>query len=259
MTELRNLVEKMTETAYECGKIILSADEDNLGTKIKSSRRDLVTDYDVRVQKFAVEKLSSYFEEAAFFCEENNQSDDLQGELVFVIDPIDGTSNFVFGLNHSCVSIGCLSRGIPVAGVVYDPYKDELFSAYKGGGAYLNGKKIGVTPSELVETVTVFGSSPYNPENLEDTLDKIRRIFGKSIDIRRSGSAALDICYVACGRYGLYFESVVSLWDYLAAYVILTEAGGKISNYDGEVLPLSSEKTSIIAGSELTVKESGLL
>lgn len=259
MINFNTLTEKMTEVAYECGKIILSADEEHLGTKIKSSRRDLVTDYDVRVQKYAVEKLSSYFSNATFFCEENTDNDDLQGELVFVIDPIDGTANFVFGLKHSCVSIGCLSYGKAVAGVVYDPYNDELFSAYENGGAYLNGKRIEVTANALGETIAVFGSSPYNPDRLDDTLNKIRTVFGKCLDVRRSGSAALDICYVACGRYGLYFESVVSLWDYLAAFVILKEAGGDICNYDSKALPLSPEKTSIVAGSKLTVKESGLL
>lgn len=259
MIDYKFLTEKMKEVAFECGRIILSADEAALGTKIKSSRRDLVTDYDVRVQKYAVEKLRAYFEEASFFCEENKDNDDLQGKLVFVIDPIDGTSNFVFGLHHSCVSIGCLSDGKPVAGVVFDPYKDEIFSAYEKGGAYLNGNRISVTPSSLSETIAVFGSSPYNPDKLEGTLGKIRTVFDKCLDIRRSGSATLDICYVACGRYGLYFESIVSLWDYLAAYVILNEAGGKICDYNGNALPLSPDKTSIVAGSEITVKESGLL
>lgn len=259
MSDYKILIEKMKEIARECGEIILSAEGDALGTKMKTSRRDLVTDYDVRVQRYAVEKLKEGFSSATFFCEENTDNDDLQGELVFVIDPIDGTSNFIFGLHHSCVSIGCLSKGKAVAGVVYDPYKDEMFSAYEKGGAYLNDRKISVTASPLNETVTVFGSSPYNPEMLEDTLGRIRTIFDRCLDIRRSGSAALDICYVAAGRYGLYFESIVSLWDYLAAYVILREAGGVICNYEGRDLPLSPEKTSVIAGSQLTVKESGLL
>lgn len=259
MVDYEKLITVMKNVALECGKIILSADEENLGTKIKSGRRDLVTDYDVKVQGYAVAQLQESFPEASFFCEETVENDDLKGELVFVIDPIDGTSNFVYGLQHSCVSIGCLSYGRAVAGVVYDPYKDEMFTAYENGGAYLNGKRISVTHSSLSDTIAVFGSSPYNPEMLEETLEKIRTVFGKCLDVRRSGSAALDMCYVACGRYGLYFESVVSLWDYTAAYAVLKEAGGVAYDYTGVELPLSPAKTSIVAGSELTVKESNLL
>lgn len=258
MVDYKKLIEAMKSTAVECGKIILSANAENLKTKTKSGIRDLVTDYDVKVQGYAVDKLKNAFPQAAFFCEENGKSDDLSGELVFIIDPIDGTSNFIHGFHHSCVSIGCMSASEPIAGVVFDPYNNELFSAYESGGAYLNGNKVNVTDAPLESTLVLFGTSPYNTALRDITLEKLKSVYTRCLDLRRSGSAALDLCYVACGRAGLYFEGVVSLWDYAAGAVILKEAGGEAFDFGKKALLFTQDKTSVIAGSQLTLMQADL-
>lgn len=254
-----DLLISMKETAYACGKILLDDKLDSLIIQEKTSSRDVVTQYDIAVQKTVVETLGKIFPNAAFFSEECNDNTDIMAELVFVIDPIDGTMNFVKGLRHSCVSIACFCFGEPVVGVVYNPYDNELFSAAKGKAAFLNDMPIHVSDSCLSDTLALFGTSPYNADVLNDTFEKARLVYEKSLDLRRMGSAALDICYVACGRAGLYFEASLSLWDYAAAAVILTEAGGELCDFQGAALRLDGVKSSVIAGNRRTIEESGLL
>lgn len=259
MYDKQILIDGMKKAAYECGKIILKAKESHVDSKKKTGSRDLVTEYDVAVQKLAVKLLSEEFPDAVFFCEEGDDRGSLSSETVFVIDPIDGTANFANNMNISCISIGCFHRGNPFAGVVYDPYTDEMYSAVKGCGAFLNGKQIKVTEAPLGETLVMFGTSPYNLELLDRTVEKLRYIFPKCLDVRRRGAAALDICAVAAGKSGLFFEEILALWDYAAGLVILSEAGGEAYTMSGKELPLDGRKSNIIAGSLRCIEESGLL
>lgn len=255
MYNTERLLSTMKQTALKCGEVILNAHSEMLQIEVKSSLKDLVTDYDVKVQQLATQKLKEAFPECTFFCEENGLQGNLYAPLVFIIDPIDGTSNFIHQLHHSCVSIGCMSHGELIAGVVFDPYKNELFSASKGQGAFLNQKQIHVAEANLQSSLVMFGTSPYNQEQQKDTISKMEKIYPLCLDLRRSGSAALDICYTACGRAGLYFEGVVSLWDYAAAMMILKEAGGISCNYDGRPIPFDGRKSSVLTGSEESVQK----
>jgi len=259
MYDKHELISAMEEVARECGKIIKGAKEEHVASAEKTNFRDLVTSYDVKVQATAVKLLSERFPEAGFFCEENDERGDLSGECVFVIDPIDGTANFANHMNISCISIGCFSGGAPYAGAVFDPYNDEMYSAVRGLGAHLNGKDIHVTDLPLEHTLVMLGTSPYNLELFDRTLEKLKFIFPKCLDIRRRGAAALDLCAVACGRAGLFFEEILALWDYAAGLVILEEAGGKAYTMEGAPLPLDGRKSNIVAGSPRCIKESGLL
>ncbi len=255
----QELLRAMEEIAKECGAIIKGAKEEHVAATEKTNFRDLVTSYDVKVQKYAVDELKRRFPDASFFCEEGDDRGNLSDEYVFVIDPIDGTANFSRHMNISCVSIGCFRLGRPYAGVVYDPYNDELYSAVRGGGARLNGRAISVTDEALEHTLVMIGTSPYNPELFDRTMEKLGYVFPKCLDVRRRGAAALDLCTVAAGRSGLFFEEILALWDYAAGLVILEEAGGEAYTMEGDPLPLDGRKSNIVAGSPRCIEESGLL
>ena len=216
----------------------------------KTGHRDVVTEYDRRVQQLLMERLRAAAPGAKFFCEENDQQDDLHAEDLFIIDPIDGTMNFVRHFNHSCISVAYLQRGELLAGAVYNPYVDEMFHAVRSGGAFLNERPIHVDPAPLSESVVCVGTSPYRTDLTAQTFALMERIYRASLDIRRQGSAALDLCSVAAGRAGLYMEMSISLWDYAAGALIVQEAGGRCLTIDGAPLPFDSGKTGVAAGGE---------
>ncbi len=249
----------MRSVALECGKIIRSAKEEHVAAAEKTDFRNLVTAYDIKVQETAVALLKAKYPSASFFCEENDEQDDLKAECVFIIDPIDGTANFANHMNMSCISIGCFMNGVPTCAAVYDPYADELYSAAKGLGAALNGRPIHVTDAPLEHTLVMFGTAPYNLDKAERTFEKLKYIFPKCMDVRRRGSAEIDFCTVACGRAGLFFEEVLSLWDFAAGMLILEEAGGEAYTMMGTPLPLDGRKSNVVAGPRHCIEESGLL
>ncbi len=221
----------------------------------KTDRRNVVTEYDRAVQELLVRRLREALPEARFFCEEMDQQDDLQAEALFIIDPIDGTMNFVHGLGHSCISVAFCRHGRREAAAVYNPYRDELFTASLGGGAFLNGRPIHVTEAPLSESVVCFGSAPYNPELTEETFRLAKGCYVQGLDVRREGSAELDLCTVAAGRAGLYFELSISLWDYAAGSLILEEAGGLCRQVDGSPLDYGPGRSSILAGTARTLED----
>ena len=221
----------------------------------KTGRRDVVTEYDRRVQALVMERLSAALPDARFFCEENDRHDDLHAEHVFVIDPIDGTMNFVRGFHHSCISVAYMPEGVPSAAAIYNPYVDEMFTALAGGGAFLNGRPIHVTDEGLAESVVCVGTAPYNPELADRTFALTKAAYLAGLDIRREGSAALDLCSAAAGRCGVYFEPRLSLWDYAAGMLIVQEAGGVCRTLAGGAMPLDATRPSIVAGNARAVEE----
>ena len=258
--EPSRLLEVMTHVARKCGKMMLNADVEHAAAREKTSRRDLLTAYDVKIQEFAVRELSSAFPDARFICEESDANTAADDGVTFIIDPIDGTANFVHRIGHSCTSIGCTKNARPIAAAVYDVYKDELFTAEMGKGAFLNGEAIHVFSGALADSIVMFGTSPYNMDYADETFDRVRSIFGRCQDVRRSGSAALDLCYAAAGRVGLFFESELSLWDYAAGALIVEEAGGVFLTLEGKAMTYDRpHKISGIAGSRQIIKESGFL
>ncbi len=254
----------MTITEQEICQLIISAEKragelilhaHHVMAEEKTDARNVVTEYDKKVQEMLIELLSAVLPDAHFFCEEMAHPDSLNAEHVFIIDPIDGTMNFVHGFGHSCISVGYMHNGKMAAGAVFNPYKNELFSAVNGQGAYLNGKKIRTASSSLAESVACVGTSPYNNGLTERTFDLIRKVFQNSLDIRREGAAALDLCSIASGRAGLYFELELSFWDYAAGMLIATEAGARCCTISGENLPLDGKKTSVLAGTPHAVQD----
>lgn len=221
----------------------------------KSGRRDVVTQYDKQVQRLLMERLREAAPGARFYCEELDARDDLRASHLFIIDPIDGTMNFVHGFHHSCLSVAYAEQGEVLAAAVYNPYVDEMFSAVKGEGAFLNGRPIHVAEEHLAESVVCFGTAPYDPDLAEAGFALARRAFENSLDVRREGAAALDLCSVAAGRAGVYFELRISLWDYAAGELIVREAGGCCCRVDGGPLPEDGRRCSVAAGSPKALAE----
>lgn len=240
------MLDRIIETVKEAGKIILSARDQESAVTAKEGKKNFVTMYDVAVQNFLFEELGKAFPEAEFVGEESENS--LENDaLRFIIDPIDGTTNFMQDYRCSCISVALCKENDIIAGVVYNPYSDEIFSAEQGKGAYLNGKKIKVSDRPLSDGLALFGTSPYHPENTDETFVLLRKVFDFSRDIRRSGSAAYDICMVACGRCEIFFEKSLQPWDVAAGTLILKEAGGVALNYEGNEISFSMPNDVVFA------------
>ncbi len=240
------MLNKIIETVKEAGKIILSAHNQEAAVTAKEGKKNFVTKYDVAVQDFLFKELGKVFPEAEFVGEESENNFESKA-LRFIIDPIDGTTNFMQDYRCSCISVALCRENDVVAGVVYNPYTDEIFSAEKGGGAFLNSKRIKVSDRPLSDGLALFGTSPYHPENTDETFVLLRKVFDFSRDIRRSGSAAYDICMIACGRCEVFFEKGLQPWDIAAGTLILKEAGGTALNYKGGEIDFSMPNDVIFA------------
>ena len=206
--------------------------------KEKPGAANFVTVYDVAVQTQLINGLKELFPDAAFLAEESEESAGVpETGWCFVIDPIDGTTNFIHDMKCSAVSVGLFYNGKPAFGAVLDPYRNELYTAEPGRGAYLNGAPIHVSDRDMPHALVSFGSSPYDrAQTAERSFAVLKNVFLHSADIRRSGSAAVDICFVAAGRTDCFFEAVLSPWDFAAGGIILTEAGGRISDFSGAAI-----------------------
>ena len=228
------MLDQIIPLVREAGKIVLSAHDIASHTHEKTSAADLVTEYDMAVESFLKERLPPLVPGAVFFGEEETENADPRRGWAFIVDPIDGTTNFVRGLQQSAVSVALALDGVVEYGVVLDPYKDELFSAKRGGGAFLNGRPIRVSGRPLAEGVFGMGTAIYKREYIGPTMRVTEQLFRRSCDFRRLGAAALDLCNVACGRLDAFFEYSLCPWDYAAASLIITEAGGVASTLEGD-------------------------
>jgi len=212
-------------------------------------QRDLVTEYDLWSEQEVEKAISSQFPTHMLIGEETSykltESSGLTlKELIaqnscWIVDPIDGTTNFSNAIPHYAISLGFAHKGKLLAGVVYDPCRQELFSAELGQGATLNGNPIQVSKKEFLQDSVVATGFPYEIETLWGEIEgQFRSVLTKCRDIRRMGAASLDICYVACGRFDAYFEHTLKPWDIAAGHLIVSEAGGHSQSL---LEPLGSE------------------
>ena len=244
------LTDAVMEAAREAGRIILNASADKGTVSSKDGRANYVTVYDEKVQEFLIGRFQELLPEAHFVGEEEDQEtffSDYEKSYTFVIDPIDGTTNFMKNYRLSVVSVALFLDGHPFIGVVYNPYTDQMFCAEKGKGAYENGARIMSSEETLSNSLVNMGTAPYYDE--ATTWDAFRIghwYMRRSLDIRRTGSAAYDFCQLASGKIGLFFEPRLSLWDYAAGALIVTEAGGKVTDLFGKDLTFRG-KSSICA------------
>lgn len=243
------MLKRLSEIVLQAGAIIRSASDIDQSVREKTGPRDLVTKYDTMVQAFLQRELTAFLPEAGFMGEEGAAQADWAGyEWLFIVDPIDGTTNFVQGFHNSCVSVGLMHNGQMEYGLVYNPYDGELYTAQRRVGAWLNGKRIHTVDRELDHSLLILGTALYYRELMDRTLAVFRCMFPLVQDIRRFGSAALDLCYLAAGRAGVFYECRLCPWDYAAGSLIAEEAGCCVTQMSGEPLDFYN-KCSVLAGS----------
>lgn len=220
---------------------------------------DYVTQVDTDIQNFLAKELSRLVPEIQFLGEEEGLRK-MSGDTYWILDPIDGTTNLIHDYQHSVVSLALYEKGEIVLGIIYDPFREDIYHAQKGKGSFLNGKPIHVSEAEtLEETIISIGTSPYDRELMEENFRHFQRIFEKSQDIRRTGSAALDLAYVACGRTGGFFETRLSPWDFAAGMLLVTEAGGRVTDYAGGPLNLLKRGSVVATNGRIHEALRGLL
>ena len=232
----------LLETA---GDVIRSAgDVEHFGnvTEKGADAANLVTHYDTAVQGYLLRELTERYPGACFLAEEKENDPAVLGaERCFVIDPIDGTANFIHGYRRSAISLAMLEHGEITFAAVYDPYLCEMFTAERGRGAFLNGEEIHVSRRTPEHAMTVFGTCPYYKDTLGARSFRLAEaLYRKTRDIRRSGTAALDLAYVAAGRCDMFFELMLSPWDFAAGILLIREAGGVITDLAGAPLSLAA-------------------
>ncbi len=215
----------------------------------KSGDADVVTTADENVQRFLHEKLACYLPGSGFVAEEGLSAAN-DADYVWIIDPIDGTMNFSRGIRHHAISVALAHKGEVIIGVVYAPATDDLYVAQKGRGAFHNGKPMAVSDKPFRQGLLCTAMSLYRKEYTDVCLDIIRDAYGECSDIRRFGTAALELCYLADGLCDLYFEIRIFPWDYAAGYLILTEAGGILTGFAGDPLTLDCTTPLIGANNE---------
>ncbi|MFZ1704530.1 MAG: inositol monophosphatase family protein [Saprospiraceae bacterium] len=228
----------LNETQYvvkEAGEFIRSQRKKfKQGDIEEKSANSLVTYVDKTAEKILVSGLAALLPESGFVTEENTTTQSNQ-YFTWVIDPLDGTTNFLYDIPIFSVSVALLKDGVPVLGIVYEIVQDELFTAIAGLGAYLNGNPIKVTNEKETKNVVFATGFPYEKENLTKAhFSSLELILSQTRGIRRLGSAAVDLCYVACGRFGVYYELDLNPWDVAAGGLIVEEAGGIVTALKGQ-------------------------
>lgn len=221
------------ETAREAGQILL----EKFGRKISVSKKgdiDLVTEADLASEKLIIERIRSHYPKHSILAEESGEAISLDGVNTWkwIIDPLDGTTNFAHGYPCFCVTLALEHDGEIVVGVTFDPTRNELFAAEKGKGATLNNKPMRVSETEKLSESLIITGFPYDFKQREDFAKHLTQFLLKSRGVRRDGSAAIDMAYVACGRFDGFWEEGLNPWDVAAGVLLIEEAGGRVSYYD---------------------------
>ncbi len=230
-TELKSMVGFAERLAIRAGKVIKELRNDNLELDYKNGGIELVTSADLKADKIIRTELSRRYPGIEIYSEESHSNNTDFYAPLWIVDPIDGTVNYAHGHYSVSVSIAFAVGGEIKLGVVYCPFVDELFSALSGGGAYLNKKRFYCSKTGDMKRAIVATGFPYEHGSRSDLIPKLQAILVNCQDIRRLGSAALDMSWVACGRFDAYYETV-KLWDMAAGYVIAKEAGARIGYYE---------------------------
>jgi myo-inositol-1(or 4)-monophosphatase len=234
------LLELAVGAARVAGDFLVDSRPGDLVVHTKSSPTDVVTEMDTAAERLIAATLKSSRPDDAFFGEEGEDASVTEGRRVrWIVDPIDGTVNYLYGLPQWAVSIAAEVGGLVVVGAVLDPSKDELFTAVFGGGARLNGVLIGVSGCDELAQALVATGFGYNASRRAGQAQVLAGVLPLVRDIRRLGAASLDLCALACGRLDGYFERGLNLWDYAAAGLIAAEAGARVEGLRGQ--PASSE------------------
>lgn len=232
----REEAEALLETAILAARAAGTLVHESIGNDIEVKHKELgmqnlVTEMDHASEVMIKEMIEARHPGSNFLAEESGGDPDLT-PLTWVIDPIDGTVNYAHGIPIYCISIAAVRDGEPIVGVIYNPNTEELFTAIRGGGAYLNGQRLSVsTVTDLRETILVTGF-PYNvSENPHGCVDSFIEFMMRGVPVRRLGSAALDLAYTAAGRFEAFWEVALNVWDVAAGILMVVEAGGRVTSY----------------------------
>lgn len=250
-------INKLISLVYEARKIVFSSE---LNAEEKDANPyDFVTAVDTGVSDFMKKELKKAFPSVDFMTEEEREH--VFSDKIFILDPIDGTTNLVYDYKMSAISLAYVERGEVRMGVVYNPFSEELFFAVRGKGAHLydarrgidelmrigadnyEGGRLSVGERTLKRSLIEFGAGSSYKSEAEENFSRGKRVFERCLDIRRTCSTAIALCYMAAGRLDGYFEKVIKPWDYAAGILILGEAGGRSSDWDGNPLPLDRAGT----------------
>jgi myo-inositol-1(or 4)-monophosphatase len=208
---------------------------------VQKGRMDYASEVDGDAEKVIIKELKRAYPGYGILGEEGGVQG--SGRQMWVIDPLDGTSNYLHGFPHYCVSIALVENGEPTDAVIFDPLRNELFTASKGAGAVLNDRRIRVSDrKDLGGAMVHTGFAPRERARASAQLKTVDALLVQAEDVRRVGSAALDLAYVACGRADAYFEAGVKAWDIAAGVLLVREAGGKVCNYRGATLARMDDK-----------------
>jgi myo-inositol-1(or 4)-monophosphatase len=199
----------------------------------KKARHDYVTEVDKACEEEIVREIKRFYPDHSFLCEESGASG--EGDVVWVIDPLDGTSNYMHGIPHFAISIAQQVKGRTEHAVVYDPMRDEMFTASRGSGAFLNQKRLRVSARNGLDNAVLATAFPFRQRNqLQSYARVFQAVLSKIEDFRRAGTASLDLAWVAAGRLDGYFEIGLHPWDVAAGAMIVREAGGVVMDWDGQ-------------------------
>ena len=226
----KDLLEKVKNLVMDVSAI--AKHDGQLQIKEKGAK-DYVTETDLKISEALIKGLPSLLEGSIVISEEGDQRN-LDNRFCWIIDPIDGTSNYIFGWREFCISVGLFENGTSVLGVVYSPGTGEMFYAAKDEGAFCNGERIHVSSDHCIGTTLVLAeTNPYCDRMKNKYINIFKKVFMDCVDYRITGSAALDCCYVACGRGGLLMAENLKPWDYAAGEIIIHEAGGMFTDWKG--------------------------
>ncbi|MDR6840128.1 inositol monophosphatase family protein [Pseudoxanthomonas sacheonensis] len=232
---LNPVITIMVKAARQGGNVLLRNINklDSLNV-VEKERLDYASEVDADAEKAVIKELKRAYPDYSVLGEESGGQAGKNGRYTWVIDPLDGTSNYLRGFPHYCVSIALVDNGEPTDAVIFDPLRNELFTASRGSGAQLNERRIRVTDrKDLAGAIIGTGFAPRERARAGAQLECVRELLVQAEDVRRAGSAALDLAYVACGRSDAYFEAGVKAWDIAAGVLLVREAGGKVCDYRG--------------------------
>jgi myo-inositol-1(or 4)-monophosphatase len=245
---MKEIISCAVQAARAASKIILS--RYGKGGSFEKTKNNLVTEADLEAEDAIVSMIGKKYPSHSVLAEERHEDTDVLSKSLWIIDPLDGTNNYAHTIPHFCVSIAYAEKGRILAGVVLDPMRKELFTAARGGGAFIHGTRISVSKTAVISRAIITTGFYYDRGRLmKKTLASIHSLFKADIrGIRRLGSAALDLCWVACGRFDGYFEYRLSPWDFAAGMLLVKEAGGRCSDRQGNELALTSKSAAVSNG-----------
>lgn len=234
-----NYTELATLAALEAGEMLAKGFGTSFPIYVKNQPQDYVTDFDRNSQKIIIDRIKQVFPHHQFLAEEGQPIEQIQDEIIWIIDPLDGTVNFARNIPFFAVSIAAVKQKEVLCGVVYNPMTHELFVAERGAGAFLNGNRIRTSSVDSLEKALIATGFPYDiVHNPLHCIERLASFLHKGIHIRRMGVASVDLAYVAMGRFDAFWEVGLQPWDMAAGKLLVEEGGGVVTLYDGSPHPI---------------------